>query len=202
MEHNEQQNNGAQQSLDSSMGVDESLLSHSGKKKKEKNKQKSNFSEDPDSYSNYRQTMLSARRKKILAAKEKLKARVSVSGAINKETSALLRQAWINIIDSFGLTLIWINIHVILSYIFGTKAFCRLGEEWVGGGANPIMGKRIKKAKISERMLLILLDLIVLLLSISLIATLIIMYEVATGKIIIDILKIYVTKLIDYFKKL
>jgi hypothetical protein len=52
-----------------------------------------------------------------------------------------LRQAWANLIDSFGLTLIWINIHVFLEYVLGEKLFCKLGGEWTGK-AKPIVGKQ------------------------------------------------------------
>jgi hypothetical protein len=54
----------------------------------------------------------------------------AAAAPLRKSTSKLLQQAWLNIIDSFGLTLIWINIHVFLSYVFGEKLFCKLGEEW------------------------------------------------------------------------
>ncbi len=43
----------------------------------------------------------------------------------------LLQAAWENLLDSFGLTLIWIDLHYILSYVFGKNLFCDLGEEWV-----------------------------------------------------------------------
>jgi len=46
-------------------------------------------------------------------------------------TSRLLKQAWLHIIDSWGLTLIWINIHVFLGTIFGNNFFCKLGAEWL-----------------------------------------------------------------------
>lgn len=42
----------------------------------------------------------------------------------------MLRQSWLHLIDSWGLTLIWINIHVFLRQILGEKLFCDLGEEW------------------------------------------------------------------------
>lgn len=48
-----------------------------------------------------------------------------------KGTSALLKVAWENLIETFGLTLIWIDIHVFLNLVFGDKLFCKLGEEWI-----------------------------------------------------------------------
>jgi hypothetical protein len=67
-----------------------------------------------------------------LSAKAKM-----VSSGINKTTSNLLYQSWLNLISSFGLTLIYINIHVLLRCILGADIFCPLGYEW----ADKIEGK-------------------------------------------------------------
>ncbi|MFA5183971.1 MAG: hypothetical protein WC456_00410 [Patescibacteria group bacterium] len=68
----------------------------------------------------------------------------AAAAPIQKGTSRLLRQSWLNLIDSFGLTLIWINIHVFLRYVIGEKFFCKLGREWAdllpgGGQAAPLL---------------------------------------------------------------
>lgn len=52
------------------------------------------------------------------------------SNPIRMQTSALLRSAWVNLIPSWGLTLLWIDIHVFLRQILGKSMFCKLGEEW------------------------------------------------------------------------
>lgn len=49
---------------------------------------------------------------------------------VRKGTSRLLTQSWINLIDSFGTTLIYIHIHVFLRLTLGTDFFCKLGHEW------------------------------------------------------------------------
>jgi hypothetical protein len=67
---------------------------------------------------------------KITAAKEAKTKIFRKIGSMRKGTSALLRGAWINLIDSFGLTLIWIDIHVFLGKVVGHDSFCKLGEEW------------------------------------------------------------------------
>jgi len=97
-------------------------------------------------------------------AKEKIKEKITAPAKTG--TSKLLQQAWLNLIDSFGLTLIWINIHVFLRYVVGEKLFCKLGEEWipkqisaVGGEAGKTAGKTIG---LVEVMGLLFLDLIVL----------------------------------------
>lgn len=44
-------------------------------------------------------------------------------------TKELLKQSWLNLIDSWGLTLIYLNIHPWAGFIEGNKVFCKLGEE-------------------------------------------------------------------------
>jgi large-conductance mechanosensitive channel len=51
--------------------------------------------------------------------------------AVNKGTSNLLKAAWENLIDSFGATLLWIDIHIFSGMVMGNKLFCKLGMEWV-----------------------------------------------------------------------
>ena len=63
--------------------------------------------------------------------KEDDKAAGGMFSAISQWTSKLLQNAWLNLADSFGLTLIWIDIHVWLGSIFGHQFFCKLGQEWV-----------------------------------------------------------------------
>jgi len=61
-----------------------------------------------------------------------------------KGISSLLKSAWLNLITSWGLTLIWIDIHVFGNQVLGNKLFCDLGEEWVPDvhiGANETAGK-------------------------------------------------------------
>lgn len=55
----------------------------------------------------------------------------AAAAPISKGTSKLLQQAWLNLVDSFGLTLLWIDIHVWLGSIVGHKFFCKLGQEWL-----------------------------------------------------------------------
>jgi len=45
-------------------------------------------------------------------------------------TSRLLRQAWYYLIPSLGFSLLWIDIHVLGTFVFGKEIFCELGEEW------------------------------------------------------------------------
>jgi hypothetical protein len=53
---------------------------------------------------------------------------------VKQGTSSLLKAAWEHIIDSWGLSIIWIDIHVFLSQVLGKDLFCSLGEEWFPKG--------------------------------------------------------------------
>ena len=105
-------------------------------------------------------------RKRVMAArqaKERAKKKIEekITAPAKAGTSWLLKAAWLNLIDSFGLTLIYINMHVFLRHVF-PDAFCKLGEEWkpkmVGGhSATNVAGTAFG---IVEIMGLLILDLI------------------------------------------
>jgi hypothetical protein len=87
--------------------------------------------------------------------------------AFQQATGGVLRSAWISLIPSYGLTLIWINIHAFMRWIF-PKFFCKLGSEWI---PRPI--KKVSKtagigAYYLEAMALVLVDVLVVLLIVSL----------------------------------
>ena len=73
----------------------------------------------------------------------------AAAAPMRKGTSKMLRQAWLHLIDSWGLTLIWINIHVFLRQILGEKLFCDLGEEWTDRtpGAGTAGAPEVKNVK-------------------------------------------------------
>jgi len=50
-------------------------------------------------------------------------------------TDQFLKQCWLNLVPSLGLTLIYINIHCFLRYLLGIKLFCSFGQ----GKAKKIM---------------------------------------------------------------
>jgi hypothetical protein len=60
---------------------------------------------------------------------------------ILKATDEALKFAWENFITSFGLTLIWIDIHVFLNKVFGPSVFRAPGEEWIPDNLKKIAGK-------------------------------------------------------------
>lgn len=55
-------------------------------------------------------------------------------GQGNPATSKLLQAAWKNIIPTWGLSIIWIDIHIFLSQVLGKDLFCSLGQEWFPKG--------------------------------------------------------------------
>jgi hypothetical protein len=91
---------------------------------------------------------------------------------IQQATSKMLQQAWLNLIDSWGTTLVWINVHWILNMVMGDKFFCDLGKEWLpkaGKGGNEgsgqamesILGLPLSGLGYVEKMSVIILDLLV-----------------------------------------
>ncbi len=58
-----------------------------------------------------------------------------ISSTIGQQiTAQLLKASWLNIIDSFGTTLLYINFHFLGKYFAGSKAFCDFGQEWAPKG--------------------------------------------------------------------
>ena len=96
-------------------------------------------------------------------------------------TSSLLKWAWGVLIPSFGLSLIWINIHVFLRLVLGEKLFCKLGEEWIPKQASSALGEEGKMAGkgigLVEVMGLIFLDLVVLFVMLTSLAVLILLVD-------------------------
>jgi len=111
-----------------------------------------------------RQRLAGARQAMDLKAKAKKKIEEKVAAPARAGTNKALRWAWLTLIPSFGLSLIYINIHVFLRFVFGEKLFCKLGEEWIPkplAGAGGEAGKGLSKSiGIIEVMGLLFLDLV------------------------------------------
>jgi hypothetical protein len=83
-------------------------------------------------------------------------------------TSQALKASWLNVIDSFGATLIYINFHAFARLIPGLRGmFCKLGEEWLPKGVSaesaPSLAGKIKNIGLLEKLLLFLVDSLLLL---------------------------------------
>ena len=72
---------------------------------------------------------------------EEFKSGAPGSNPILKGTDEALKFAWENLITSFGLTLIWIDIHVFLNKVFGPTVFRTPGEEWIPDEVKKITDK-------------------------------------------------------------
>ncbi len=136
------------------MALDDELINRSGNQEKEADNSESNAPDsdlgsannssdrsselrmakrgagDIQSQGDLRADRMAEKRKQGL----KEKADQAITAALapaKKAVSGLLKASWENLIDSFGLTLIWIDIHVFLNMVLGKKLFCDLGEEWI-----------------------------------------------------------------------
>ncbi|MEK7557762.1 MAG: hypothetical protein AAB530_00965 [Patescibacteria group bacterium] len=117
------------------------------KKQREDINEDSNSKEGGESETLREKTMKALRQKMKLEekGKEKQKLEEEMSSPAKQGLSHLLKQAWLNLVDSFGLTLIWINIHIFLKWVFGGKFFCELGEEWLPEKIGQAGGRKAQK---------------------------------------------------------
>lgn len=120
-----------------------------------------------------------------------------IEDSLSAGPSELLTASWLNLIDTFGLTLIWINIHVFLHFIVSKRIFVALGMEWVTmvPGGNKALSEFKKSAvakealtgvSMIEYMLLLFLDLLVLFIVIIILAVII-----AIVAVIMDLGKLF-----------
>jgi len=105
-------------------------------------------------------------RQRYLAARQaKDKIAEKVTSPARAGTSKALRWAWMALIPSWGLSAIWLNLHVLLKFIFGEKLFCKLGDEWLPAKADAAAGEAGKTLKrgvgMIETMGLIFIDVII-----------------------------------------
>ena len=115
-------------------------------------------------------------RKRARDMKEKLNVKKRVGDKMNQKvfnpakegTAKLLKLAWLNIITSFGLTLIYINLHVFGRAVLSKKIFCELGEEWLPANS----GIKISGLSFIERIVLIFVDLLVIFAALALVCIL------------------------------
>jgi len=124
-----------------------------------------------------RQRVQAARQALNLKEKAKQKLEEKVMAPAKQGTNWLLRWAWTSLVPSWGLSLIYINIHVFLRFVLGDKLFCKLGQEWlpkqissVSGAPGEMAGKTIG---IVEVMVLLILDLIAFFIVLAILALLV-----------------------------
>lgn len=137
-------------------------------------------------------------KRKAMMLKQQAKSE-SPALSVNQGTTNFLRRAWLTLIPSYGLTLLWINIHTFLNKIFGDKLFCKLGYEWVPKSA-PNKKELSQRIAVIEIIVFIILDLLLLFVIFAFITFLGIIAYVWTNPS--DVLKILGSELWDFLKKL
>jgi len=110
------------------------------------------------------------------------KASVGQDGSISTAPSAkLLKAAWMNLLSSYGATLLWINIHAFLSITVGKGFFCKLGEEWLPINAKKSTNERAQKLakalSFLETLALVLLDTLIILIVIVILGIIIMIID-------------------------
>ena len=106
-----------------------------------------------------RQQLLRSGRKKI-TERTKTRAKQKMAMPLRMYINSALRQSWIWLVASWGLTLIYINIHAYMSMIM-PSLFCKLGDEWIPAPVKQASGFQGSKwGRVLEVMTLLFLDLV------------------------------------------
>lgn len=198
------------------MNIDEELISREFSADEENNDElKSDYSSASERAGEFNKNKRAARDKGMIdnendgagslgEAKQKAKALQSygknklankaneITNSATQVTSNALKQSWLNLITSFGATILWINAHVFLRYSFGGGLFCRLGEEWAPKNLMSVANKPKSLSRFAglfEAMALGFLDLLllVLIICVLLVLSLIPYFIENPEKIILDL---------------
>ncbi|MFA5360143.1 MAG: hypothetical protein WC349_04270 [Patescibacteria group bacterium] len=102
----------------------------------------SNETEDTSGSGSLRERAMQARQALNIKEQAKKKIEEKVTAPAKMATGRALQWAWMTLIPSFGLSLIYINMHVFLRWVF-PDAFCKLGEEWIPKTVAPESSKNI-----------------------------------------------------------
>lgn len=116
------------------------------------NDSEDNGLQDDDSQDIRESLMNKKRLQKNLNRKNSTTSVISKNSAAKQSLSGLLKSAWQNLIPSWGLSLIWINIHIFLSSVLGKDLFCSLGEEWFPKGTPRNLDGAKKSVGLTEKM--------------------------------------------------
>lgn len=126
-----------------------------------------------------REKVMAARRAMDIKQRAKDKIKEKITEPAKQGTNSALRWAWTVLIPSFGLSLIYINTHVFLRWVF-PSAFCKLGEEWMPKTVSEHSSKNIAGTAfgIVEVMGLVLLDLVVFFIILGVLGLLLLMCDI------------------------
>ncbi len=95
------------------------------------------YQDAPEDSSAYEQSSLREevkRSEREKREKEEKELAVAHINPIKKWSASFLRQSWLNIFITFGLSFFGVFGIIFLRSIFGKKYFCRLGDEWAPPG--------------------------------------------------------------------
>ena len=123
-----------------------------------------------------------ARPKQAVAGASEEAASGAAGQAVQVATSSLLKGAWLSLIPSFGLTLIYLNLHPLIAAMLpGSvgKSFCKLGDEWLPPAVQKMAGSKI--GRYVEPAALLALDLLVLALILAILVLIKIIVDFATA---------------------
>lgn len=116
------------------------------------------------------------------SAEAKIKAAAAKQpNAFYMATARLLRWSWWSIIPTFGLSLIYTNLHAFLGITVGHTFFCELGYEWCPPGVSrEVWEKKAAMIKIPEVCFLALLDALLAAFASTFIMGIFIMFDLIT----------------------
>ena len=123
---------------------------------------------------------------------------------LTKAIDELLKAAWENLIDSFGLTLLYIYFHWFMHQLF-PKFFCDLGQEWVPAQVKTVAPDKAKiigkKIGLAEKSLLgctclALIFAFIMSIIITLLSLIIVAPQIVMGMAIWELIKDWVTSIV------
>ncbi|MDD5032307.1 MAG: hypothetical protein PHR36_04700, partial [Patescibacteria group bacterium] len=154
------------QSRDADGDVDSRLMAGRLREEKEKKKreaegekgeetEKSPEGEEGEEGGGLRDRVSRLKEKADLKKRARAKIEEKITAPAKQGINNLLRWAWGSLIPSFGLSLLYINLHVFLRLVLGDKLFCKLGDEWIpkevkaaAGEAGEIGGKALGRVEV------------------------------------------------------
>lgn len=116
---------------------DQETIQKYEKTKKEREELGKKLSEEEQGYARRQLLRLQLLQRNLRLARQLPQAAMAMARQASRQgTGQILKLAWLNLIPSFGLTLIYINFHFIMAYLGGPFAeyFCKFGEEWLTAG--------------------------------------------------------------------
>ena len=79
---------------------------------------------------NMKEAKVASKKQAAKKTNVKEKAEMRATMPARRATSWLLRLAWLNAWATFGLTLIYVDLHILGGLVMGKKFFVNIGEEW------------------------------------------------------------------------